>query len=190
VMTIVGGVPAAFDYSSELDSFEGNIIWSAHRQFDLFAGLRAVKLDENMLTDIAGGAVTYGVDTSNELLGPQIGAAGRFGSTQGFFLHGDVRLAWLFNDRDVDFTTSGTGVALGSGGVSDETDSLLFEIGARAGYDFGQGEVFAGYRFISIENVALAPGNFDAVSIVTGVGAVEDSDVSYHAFSAGMRWTF
>jgi opacity protein-like surface antigen len=189
-INVPGGAPATFDYSSELNSFEGNLIWSAHRQFAVFAGVRAVELDESLLTDIDNGAATYGVETSNDMLGPQIGIAADLGEGPGFFLHGDARLAFLFNDREVDFTTAGIGGPLPSGSASDETESLLLELSARAGYRFDRFELFGSYRYLQIEDVAIATENYDAVNIDTGAGSPQGSDLDFHAFTIGVRAAF
>jgi hypothetical protein len=186
----------SLDYSSRLHNFE-----ATYRQdvegMTLLGGFRYVNLDERLTltsTRLATGTSDYFVHTQNQLIGGQLGIGfyedfddrlrleltGKFG-VFGNVAENRTRLSDLNNTfirRDFD--------------VRSNPVSVLGEVGTKLTFQVTDWlSVHAGYRFLWINNVALASDQFD-FSTLPGAGNSIDarSYLLMHGGNAGIevRW--
>jgi len=177
-------------YGTDLDSFEINRYRKMTDRFSWLAGFRAILLDESFLlvsVDENGGGPglatgTYGIDTSNELLGFQVGGVYSRSLTDLLSFDGVLKAGvyYVESDLSVDFTDEGNfpnpPVAFQT---SDYTTAFVGEIDLGLSCKLTRRlSVRGGLELLWIEGVALAPEQYQmnyamispATAINTGGG--------------------
>jgi opacity protein-like surface antigen len=192
------GNTLTFNYSSRINSWEVNGTWDAWRGVTLLAGLRTIRLTEQLNAIGAAGGVPFETDTwdtRNRLWGGQIGArfdflqlAGRAPSP--WIVDGHARVGVFRNS--IDNTMSRSSVQLFSGSFSNTAWAWLG--GVDVGYRFTNNVALTlGYEALWLNGVALAPNQVQATPNFNGGGpftapiGVRTEDVLYHGAKLTLR---
>ncbi len=188
----VGGgvVPTTFNHGSDFSSWEANAIWLVNPGVRLFAGVRAINIDETFEAAIGPTTANFAFETENDLLGGHIGIQARLldeGPGPGFFLDGGVSVGYYDNDRSLAGTNTGIGGALPTFGGSDDRRAIAAEAEIKLGYQFSEKlGAHVGYRILHIEHVATAIENFNSFNIATNAGSLTGRDILYQGISVGL----
>jgi len=184
------------NYSSELQSLELNLVYKLNDMFDLFAGINKVTLDEsfNIVSDDSNiaspGTGIYNINTTNDMLGPQVGFAFNYkpADSYGFYIIG--KLAWLDNDADQNQVVDDSPAFTRSNSASDSHSSTMYDIRLGVNYYFNkQLAMNLGYQLIDISDVALAESQFDTT--LAGSNTVKTNDsISWDGFNLGISYIF
>lgn len=185
-------------YSSKLQNLEVNAVYRLRNNLDVFAGLNQLKLDEQfkMVSDDTGssalGVGTYTINTSNKMLGPQVGLAydHRLGNSLSLYAIG--KAAWLRNEasqNQVVDDNNGQYFSRSNAG-SHTKSSVYYNLILGLKYHFTRKFVLdAAYQYIHVSDVALAANQFD--TSLSGSNAVKYNDsISWSGVTLGVGYYF
>jgi hypothetical protein len=193
------------DWDSSLCSVEANLVGLGCRcdccshcmSGELLFGFRYFNLDEDFaLTafDSAEGTTTYGVHTDNDLYGVQLGGRLRYffdvwsfeATGKGGVYANDVRQN---QDPIIDFPNPPGVVVRPALSSSEVTHTFVSEVNLTAIYHLNSvWGVRAGYNFLYLDGVALAPDQLDFTNTPnSGLGLFNQADVFYHGASFGLE---
>ncbi|MEM9185778.1 MAG: hypothetical protein AAGB00_04705 [Planctomycetota bacterium] len=185
----VGGVnlgpntSATVNYSSQLQSFEANLVRDHGCWTRLITGFRWIQLDEHSSVYGSNGAtsVYQSSDTENNLYGGQFGFRRLLYDYGGCLTLDSSVKAGVFGS-DIDRQTVGYGVGhLSDGGVSfvgDVEFQANFEITCRC-------TLTAGYQLLWITGLASAPEQFHALDYINN-----GETIFYHGANIGMVYSW
>lgn len=182
------------DYSSKLQNAELNAVYRYSDNLDLFAGVARVTLDERfkIVSDdsVAAGIGTYTMNTSNDMLGPQIGLAYSYKPGANYSIYFIGKLAWLNNDANQNQLVDDAPAFTRNNSASDSHSSTMYDVKLGLNYYFTQQLAMnLGYQFIKVSDVALAESQFNTT--VAGSNTVNTSDsVSWDGFTLGLSYYF
>jgi hypothetical protein len=190
------------DYESDLDSLELNYRYALTSPSDrsyttLVAGFRYMSIDEEFMftsndgaSRLGGRLGTYEIDTSNDLLGLQIGVDSGVQITRNLGLDVRVRggLMLNFNDQSSTFVNDNGIPTVLSGSESDTSLASLVELEGSASWDIGDNFTLkAGYQLLALSGIALAPSQFGPLD---ELGDLNRSSVIYHGPFVGLELRF
>ena len=181
------------NYNSKLSGEELNLVYQLNTKLDVLLGLSHYKLDERFRitsddTHTAGVGV-YTMNTSNDMLGLQIGLAAnhKWSENLGGYLVG--KIGSYNNDAtqsqyvdDSSFTRTNSGSKSGS--------SMMYDIRLGINYYYSKQVVLnLGYQSVKLTNVALAEKHFNTTT--TGSNTVDSSsDITWNGLNAGLKYNF
>lgn len=182
-------------YVSDFSSYEINAFWQAHSRVRVFGGYRRFNVAESLAADIGAGTATYTVATQNRLSGVQAGIAlrvleGADLSPAIAGLYGDVtgRIGSYENTDAMTTTSIGVAGAVPFIAASGSGRTTAFELDASIGYRVTPNvSVYAGYRYLKLRGLALAPENFASANILTGTATIARADATYDGVFTGIR---
>ncbi|RZM76574.1 BBP7 family outer membrane beta-barrel protein [Leptolyngbya iicbica] len=189
-------------YESELDSLEFNyrhaLTPPSERSFaTLIAGLRYMSIDEGFdlisddgATRLGGNIGTYEIDTSNDLVGVQIGLDSGVQLTPalGLGLSARAGLMLNFNDQSSEFVNDNGIPTVLTGSDSDTSLSPMFQVEGSARWDVTDNFTLkTGYQFLAVGNVATAPSQYGPLE---DLGDLERSSALYHGPFVGLELRF
>ncbi len=190
------------DYESDLDSLELNYRYALTSPSDrsyttLVAGFRYMSIDEEFMftsndgaSRLGGRLGTYEIDTSNDLVGLQIGVDSGVQVTPNLGLDVRVRggLMLNFNDQSSTFVNDNGIPTVLTGSESDTSVAPLVELEGSASWDIGDNFTLkAGYQLLALSGIALAPSQFGPLD---ELGDLNRSSVIYHGPFVGLELRF
>ena len=190
------------DYESDLDSLELNYRYALTSPSDrsyttLVAGFRYMSINEEFMftsndgaSRLGGRLGTYEIDTSNDLVGLQIGVDSGVQVTPNLGLDVRVRggLMLNFNDQSSTFVNDNGIPTVLTGSESDTSVAPLVELEGSASWDIGDNFTLkAGYQLLALSGIALAPSQFGPLD---ELGALNRSSVIYHGPFVGLELRF
>lgn len=181
-------------YDSELQSAEVNAVFRLNDTWDLFAGLAMVSLDEtfNIVSDdnVSAGIGTYNINTSNDMLGPQIGVAFNYKPAANLGIYVIGKLAWLDNDANQNQVIDDSPSFTRNNSASGSHSSTMYDIRLGLSYYFTkQFALNAGYQLIDISDLALAENQFNTTAAGSNT-LNKDASVSWDGFTLGLSYLF
>ena len=187
----LGVADVAADYDSSLNALEFNLSKPLGAGI-VFAGVRGLMLNENLVNDADFGAITASVRFGAATLGvgPQIGGRMRFGGDA--FVEIDGRAAALLTKSTVtmDVSQSG-GPSLFAASGDPWNWAAVVEAGATAGIAVGpQAALRLGYRAIYVHNVPTAVSTVGAADPLNGSVAHSGDAVFVHGVTLGFEGHF
>ena len=174
-------------YESDLDSLEFNyrhaLTSPSERSFaTLIAGLRYMSIDEgfDLISDdgairLGGNIGTYEIDTSNDLVGVQIGIDSGVQLTPalGLGLSARAGLMLNFNDQSSELVHDNGIPTVLTGSDSDTSLSPMFQVEGSARWDVTDNFTLkTEYQFLAVGNVATAPLQYGPLKDLDGRMAV------------------
>jgi len=181
-------------YTSELDGFELNIVYALSERIDLFGGIGQLNLDEkfHIVSDDFGttGTGRYNINTSNDMLGPQLGVNLNYPATDKLGVYLLAKLGWYDNSNEQHQTVSDpVPSASRNVRVTGDTSSKLREIRLGGNYAFTDNlRVNLGYQYLKVTDVALAESQFD---VQTGGTTLSNSDeITWQGLQLGINYYF
>nr|WP_239125180.1 BBP7 family outer membrane beta-barrel protein [Leptolyngbya sp. CCY15150] len=190
------------DYESDLDSLELNYRYALTSPSDrsyttLVAGFRYMSINEEFMftsndgaSRLGGRLGTYEIDTSNDLVGLQIGVDSGVQVTPNLGLDVRVRggLMLNFNDQSSTFVNDNGIPTVLTGSESDTSVAPLVELEGSASWDIGDNFTLkAGYQLLALSGIALAPSQFGPLD---ELGDLNRSSVIYHGPFVGLELRF
>lgn len=190
------------DYESDLDSLELNYRYALTSPSDrsyttLVAGFRYMSINEEFMftsndgaSRLGGRLGTYEIDTSNDLVGLQIGVDSGVQVTPNLGLDVRVRggLMLNFNDQSSTFVNDNGIPTVLTGSESDTSLAPLVELEGSASWDIGDNFTLkAGYQLLALSGIALAPSQFGPLD---ELGDLNRSSVIYHGPFVGLELRF
>ena len=182
----------SFDYTSEMTSHEANLRYQLNDTWGLLAGARFIDLSEDVYTIRTIGAPVFAVGwgADNKMKGGQIGIEGAW-SSGNFGLDVAVKAGLFHNSietyADVEQPVGTNAYPRATGSFNEHSYSIEGSIETR--YHLTQNaSIYAGYQFLFLDQVALAPGQIRHADIVntSEIGGVELSDILYHGVKFGL----
>ncbi len=192
-----GARTIAAQYGSDFSSREINAFWQVVPRVRIFGGYRRFNIAESFAVDLGGGS-NFTIATANRLSGFQAGGALRVfdgadwsPAIAGVYVDVTGRIGRYDSDVSMLTTTANIGGALPSAAASDRVRSTVTELDATVGYRWSpNASVHAGYRYLKLQGLALAPDNIASTNIVTGAASIVRTDVAYSGVFAGLRIGF
>lgn len=181
-------------YNSKLQNAELNAVYRYSDSLDLFAGVAKVTLDERfkIVSDdsLAAGIGTYTINTSNDMLGPQLGLAYNYKPGANYSLYFIGKLAWLKNDANQNQYVDDAPTFTRSNSASDSHSSTMYDVRLGLNYYFTQQLAMnLGYQLIKVSDVALAESQFN--TSIAGSNTLNKGDsVSWDGFTLGLSYFF
>lgn len=194
------GQGMVWQYASRLNNAEMNLRWSPGRRASLLAGIRWVRLHENLQGALEPPTISWeppfwNTATTNNLYGLQIGANGRLFELGHFSIDGLVK-AGMFDNNAVETTGVSTIKVVRPSSASTNHAAFVGETGLQCRYEVTRRLTLKlGYEAIWIQGVALAPGQIDQTYMTTPTTAVAlgvncKSGVFYHGATTGFEYSF
>ncbi len=190
VPIFVAGVTAVnATYESKMLSAEVNLRRRYSNDLTFLGGIRYLQLDERFHADVitAGATPTYDTDTSNDLIGAQIGVDATLTRRGPFSLDLVSKIGMYYNTA-LQNSTFYTGIGLrGLPGTTinaagkDKGPAFLGEVELAGGWEVTDSiELRAGYMLMWVESVALAPEQVVVTDFVNGTGINSAGGAFYH----------
>lgn len=182
------------NYTSELDGIELNAVYAVSDSIDIFGGIGQLNLDEKfriVSNDFAiAGIGRYNIDTSNELLGLQIGLALGRAVTDKIDLYLLGKIGWYDNSSEQNQTVEDPVVAANRNvRASEDTSASVYEVRLGGSYRFTDNFLMnIGYQYIKMTDVALAESQFDVVG--DGTNLDNDDEITWQGFNLGLNYYF
>lgn len=197
-----------YDYTSDLWSFEANCwapgpCWGPCRS-SVMIGFRYVQVDEEFLynaTDVIGGVNVLGatrIEAANHIPFLQLGAMGWVPIARRVSLRFDGKLGagYNFAGQDTDIATAGN--PAGDVAYSESADTnkgaFLIEAGAIVAWQINcYVAVYGGYQILWLDELVLAPDNFNATFPTGGFRPVlieDTADRLYEGLVGGLEVTW
>jgi hypothetical protein len=192
----VGATTGTVSYTSDLDSVELSFKWYPRERLAILAGPRYFRLDEDMDMDLTSGAVTGEnvVKTTNSLIGVQVGVEGVFFTIGGFSADGWLKAGYYRNEMSSYVALNDSNGWHASSTSDTERGTFVGDLGINLNYAVTPKLlVTAGYQLLWIEKAALAPQQFPAHTLISGVdntGRTADDDVLYQGIRVGVILLF
>jgi opacity protein-like surface antigen len=179
-------------YTSELKNFEVNAVYAMSDRLDVFAGVSQMTLDESfkVFSDDYGltGTGQYNIDTSNDLLGVQLGINLSHPATDSLNLYVLAKLGWYNNSAEQKQTVTDP-VYNRNASASGDGSSTVYEIRLGGSYDFGNNILMnLGYQYTTVTDVALAESQFDVVG--GGAALSSDGEIAWQGLNLGLSYYF
>lgn len=179
-------------YTSELDNIEINAVYAMSDKLDVFAGFSRMNLDESFKIfsdDYAlPGTGQYNIDTSNELLGVQLGFNLNYPATDKLGLYVLAKLGWYDNSAEQKQTVTDP-VYNRNASASADGSATAYEIRLGASYDFGnQILVNLGYQYTRVNDIALAESQLDVLD--GGTKLSTDGEIAWQGINLGLMYYF
>lgn len=189
---VIGAVPAATVYDSNLHSTEINLRRRWNDWLTVLGGFRWIELSDDLTTDVDTGFAMFGTDVNNHLYGAQIGVDTCLLQRGAFTLEGFAKAGIFGNSADVAATTTGVGGALPLVSVAGNDTVFVGDVALTGVYALNNcWSLRGGYQLLWIDGVALAPNQLDNVNLATGVAAVDTSSTAfYHGFTVAAEYRF
>jgi len=181
-------------YTSELDGFELNLVYAVSDRIDIFGGIGRLNLDEKfrLVSDDLGtvGVGRYNINTTNELLGPQLGGNLNYPATEKMGIYLLAKIGWYDNNTKQRQTVSDPVPAVSRDvKVSDNTSATTLEIRLGGTYEFHQNlRMNLGYQYYKITDVALAESQFDVET--GGTTLSNDDEITWQGLNLGINYFF
>lgn len=157
-------------------------------------GLRYVSMDDDLnatFTDPMSLATVsrYRSQTSNSMIGPQVGGNLTFLRTRRFCVDARGKVGACWNHVEVSSNYTGTNAFTIS--ESKNQASFLGEFGIDGRYAFGRQWTFVlGYQALLVTRIADSTNQLNHANSSTGTGYDSDSSVLYHAGSFGFEYRY
>ena len=186
---VESGNSIASTFASRLHNAEVNITHEVCDWLGLLAGFRFLELNEKGLTSLvdADSAFAYGVTTSNQLYGGQLGAITSLWCSECFQIDAVAKAGIYGNHSQHDgllATNAATVVARGS----DDRTAFIGEIALTGSACITRClKLRGGYRLLWLDEVALATDQLAVTNFNDGVGYHGSGDVFYHGAFAGIE---
>lgn len=181
-------------YRSKFRNLEINAVYRVSDNLDVFAGLNQAKLDEQFKIvsndSSAAGVGTYTINTSNKMLGPQVGLAYGYRPGENYVLYFIGKLAWMNNDNSQNQLVDDAPTYTRSSNASNSHSSAYYDLKLGLKYHFTkQLAMNIAYQYINVSDVALAESQFDTSATVSNTVKNNDS-VSWSGVSLGLGYYF
>lgn len=187
--------------SSKFHNLELNLRYRLTDRLTLLGGFRYIELDDYFGLHYAEGGVNgvsqdASVAAQNRLYGFQLGAQAALWQAGPWELDGWVK-AGIFGNaarNSVDVTFTGAPIVLPSLRAQESAGAFVGDMGLRISRRFGQHvQVFAGYRVMLVDGVALATNQIDSVTAFFSTGTpqmVTNGSPFYHGAELGLIVSF
>lgn len=180
--------------SSELWGFETNYHYPLYRYADIVVGFRYLDFDDRIdsVIDATPQTVRTQIATTNQMYGGQVGLISKpFDPMLGcVFLSGFAKAGIFGNDGRHDGLVD-TGVSRLAIRESADDSSFLGEFGLTASIPICErARVFASYRLVWLESVAVASEQLAISDYFDGRGSTTHGSVVFHGAALGVEWLF
>ncbi len=187
----------AVRYRSKLDSLEVNLSFPTQRWLTPLAGVRWVQLHESGLTIVdqfqPGLYDRYGIRANNALVGVQIGAAGRLWNGPRLHIDSVIKGGLYGNTASRSFDADVGLIGQYHLSATDTCTAFVGELGFSATYQVTQRlAVRAGYEWMWLDGVALAPDQMPGTVLVTTppTTQLDRSTLMLNGATVGVELTF
>lgn len=188
---------AVIEYTSRLNNAELNLrhrllVPPGHFEASALLGVRYMNINESFgyLTANEGGTINQmNVETSNDLIGIQLGLLGQWLLTPWYWLDWEIKGAVAHNSASQNTVAELAGDFLADG-RDEDTTSFIGETSVVLNYQFRPSLTLrVGYQAIWVTGLALADQNFETSlpSLFLGPARLDhSSDTVYHGFNIGL----
>lgn len=178
---------------THFQSFEFNRVRWGWDVVKLIFGLRYTLLEDEYnasTTNIAGLTGTINAESTNHLIGPQIGGELFYDVGYRWSLSGHGKFAYFLNIFDTDLNLASDGFGIVNSGTEDGSDSYLFDLGLTAHYQLNTSSRFRiGYNLLFFGDVATADETLPiAISPFSSSSQDAEDDAFFHGLSLGFEF--